>query len=226
MKLQLAALPLFAFIAQATAPARAVEPHPALEAWLSRQAELRSWSADVVQTRSLETLTRPLETAGRVWFVQPDRFRWQLGEPARTIAVRNAGELLVVYPRLLQAERYPLSGELDPAWQQALALLEVGFPRDRETFYSRYEPVSSARQGDVWRFELLPAAAEARRLVERVAFEVSATDSTLLATELAFADGSSMRNAFSNHRRNPEIDPATFAVDLAGYEVVSPLERR
>ena len=61
-----------------------------LDAWLAQQAQAKTWSADVVQIRKLKSLVRPLESRGRVWFRQPNRFRWQLGEPPRTIAVRTA----------------------------------------------------------------------------------------------------------------------------------------
>jgi hypothetical protein len=106
----------------------------ALRRWFDAQAEIRTWSADVVQTRSLISLARPLTSDGKVWFAGRDRFRWQLGDPPRTVAIRTADELLVVYPRLKQIERYPFTGDLDPAWRQILELLEVGFPSDEESF--------------------------------------------------------------------------------------------
>jgi predicted exporter/outer membrane lipoprotein-sorting protein len=205
--------------------ADAAEPKEILDAWLERQAQVKTWSADVTQTRKLKSLTRPLESPGKVWFVHPNRFRWQLGEPPRTIAVRSDNELLVLYPRLEQAERYSLGDDLDPAWRQALALLEVGFPSDRDEFYAQYEPLSATRKGDVWHLVLRPAAQEARRLIEQVRFEVIAGDYILRATELVFPDGSTMRNEFHEHQLNPELDGRLFEVDLSGFEVSDPLDR-
>ena len=196
-----------------------------LRAWLDQQAQVKTWSADVTQTRKLKSLTRPLESPGKVWFVHPNRFRWQLGEPPRTIAVRSENELLVLHPRLEQAERYSLGDDLDPAWRQALALLDVGFPSDRDEFYAQYEPLSATRKGDVWHLVLRPAAQEARRLIEQVRFEVVAEDYILRATELVFPDGSTMRNEFHEHQLNPELDEKLFEVDLSGFEVSDPLDR-
>jgi outer membrane lipoprotein-sorting protein len=204
-------------------PEPTTSPEPILDTWLERQAEVKSWTARVVQTRTLKALARPVASAGEVWFVQPNRFRWQLGDPPRTVAVRTGDQLLVLYPKLGQAERYGLGEGLDPAWQQALALLEVGFPSDRDAFYARYEPVSATRSGDHWQFVLLPAAREARRLIERVELEVSADSFVLHSTELVFPDGSTMRNEFREHRLNPEIDESLFQVDLDSYDVVNPL---
>jgi predicted exporter/outer membrane lipoprotein-sorting protein len=225
MAVRVAGLILLALLPVATL-AETAEPTAILDAWLKQQAQIKTWSADVTQTRKLESLTRPLESEGKVWFIHPNRFRWQLGDPPRTIAVRSETELSVLYPRLEQAERYPLGDDLDPAWRQALALLEVGFPSDRDQFYARYEPLSATREGDTWRLVVRPAAKEARRLIEEVRFEVSAEDYVLRATELAFPDGSTMRNAFRGHRLNPELDAALFEVDLSGYEVSNPLDRR
>jgi len=197
-----------------------------LDKWLEHQAQIKSWSADVVQIRKLKALTRPLESSGRVWFGQPNRFRWQLGDPPRTIAVRSAEELMVIYPRLKQAERYPVSGVSDPAWKQVLTLLEVGFPSDKKTFYSRYELLSARQVADILRFELRPSARQARRLLEKIWLEVSAQDYILKTTELVFPDGSTMKNQFSEHQLNPVLDDGLFGFDIGeGYRIVEPLKR-
>ena len=197
-----------------------------VDQWLEHQAQIRTWSADVLQIRKLKSLARPLESTGRVWFRQPNRFRWQLGDPPRTVAVRTADALTVIYPRLKQAERYPISGVSDPAWKQVLTLLEVGFPSDKDTFYSRYEVLSARRTDSKLIFEVRPSSSAARRLLEKVHLEVSSEDFTLTVTELVFPDGSSMRNQFSGHQLNPDLDDGLFRVDLGeDYQMVEPLKR-
>lgn len=203
------------------------EGDPALNLWLTRQSGVKTWSAKVVQTRKLKSLVRPLESKGEVWFKQPNRFRWQLGSPPRTIAIRTEAELVVVYPRLKQAERYAMDEALDPSWKQVMALLDVGFPTDPEAFRAQYELVSSEEVEGVRRFELQPAARAARRLLDRIRLEVAVEDQTLLATELVFADGSTMRNRFSQHRFNVALDPGLFEAEIGeDFQVERPLERR
>ena len=197
-----------------------------LIAWLDQQEKINTWSADVVQIRKLKSLVRPLKSRGQVWFLQPNRFRWQLGDPPRTIAVRKEDELLIIYPRLKQVERFAASDAVDPAWKQILALLEVGFPSDAETFFARYELVSTTRFKKSWKFELRPAAEEARRLLYRVTVEVSRRDFALLATELVFPDGSTMKNLFIHRQLNPELDETLFDFEIGeGYKVVNPLQK-
>ena len=198
-----------------------------LQAWLNQQARIKTWSADVVQIRKLKSLVRPLKARGRVWFSHPNRFRWQLGDPPRTIAVRKDDELLIIYPRLKQVERYATGKDIDPAWKQVLALLDVGFPSNAEAFFEQYELLSTRQTRKKWRFELRPAAEAARRLLDRVWVEASKQDFSLLTTELVFPDGSTMRNVFIHRQLNPDLDQALFDFEISeGYQVVNPLERR
>lgn len=197
-----------------------------LNTWMDQQAKIKTWSADVVQIRTLKSLVRPLKSKGQVWFLQPNRFRWQLGDPPRTIAVRKDNELLIIYPRLKQIERFAAGENIDSAWKQVLALLEVGFPSDSDTFFSRYELVRTTRLKKSWKFELRPAAEMARKLLDRVNVEISTRDFALLATELVFPDGSTMKNQFIHRRLNPELDEAMFDFEIEeGYTVVNPLQK-
>ena len=82
-------------LAGITAPAQS-EKFP--DQWIAAQANLRTWSADVVETRALKTLSQPLVSAGKVWVAIPDRFRWELGQPAQTIALRQPDQLCIIYP--------------------------------------------------------------------------------------------------------------------------------
>src|SRR5262245_46933594 len=117
-----------------TVSAHAAELHVTLQSWLSAQTNIHGWSAEVTQTRRLKTLTQPLLAKGRVWFAAPNRFRWQIGDATgfdtttNTIAVRQTDQLLVIYPRLKRAEKYPLDGDQPGPWKDTLALLEAAFP--------------------------------------------------------------------------------------------------
>src|SRR6266478_6582463 len=117
----------------------AVETNSPRSSWLAAQTNIHSWSADFIQTRMFKSLTEPLTATGHVWFAEPNRFRWELGHPPQTIAVRAPRELLVIYPRLKRVERYPLGSEQTGQWRDALALLETGFPRTQAELEARYK---------------------------------------------------------------------------------------
>ena len=194
--------------------ARAEDAADLLDAWLRSQTTLVTWSAEFTQTRTLKTLTQPLVSRGRLWFAAPNQFRWELGDPAQTIALRNPAEMLVIYPRLKRAERYPLAGAGSGPMRDMLALLEAGFPRSRVELESQFRLVRQETLAGVQELTLQPKSAAARRLMPQFKLAFSPADQGLRATELQFADGSTMRNDFTNAVRNPVLATNLFVPAL------------
>src|SRR5438445_12887949 len=120
-----------------------------LGAWLNSQTNIQTWSAEVIQTRTLKSLAQPLTATGRVWFAAPNRFRWELGNPPQTIALRQPDQMLVIYPKLKRAEKYPLTGAHAGPWADTLALLEAGCPRSQSELESRYRVEPAPRANGV-----------------------------------------------------------------------------
>jgi outer membrane lipoprotein-sorting protein len=200
--------------------------NPAVSSWLNAQTNVKTWTADFLQTRSLKSLTQPLIAKGHVWFAAPNRFRWELGNPAQTIAVRATNEMLVIYPRLKRVERFSLSGVQAGPWKDALALLEAGFPRDAEQLESQYNILDQVVQDPVVKLVLQPKSAAARRMMPQIQIEFDRRDLALHATELQFADGSILRNDFSNAVLNPPVTAEQFAPAIPpDYKVVEPLKK-
>ena len=197
-----------------------------LDRWFAAQAELKTWSANVTQTRTLKALKDPLKTEGRVWFAAPNRFRWELGEPAQTIAVREPGALVVVYPKLKRAERYALDGPGANQWRDALTILEAGFPRSRVELEKQFEVVATLARDAEMELVLQPRASRARKLIAEVRLVFGKEKLELRATELRFADGSQLRNEFADARLNPPIDDTMFTASVpADFKVTEPLKR-
>jgi outer membrane lipoprotein-sorting protein len=218
---------IIAWLAILTGPAKvwAADERSLLPLWLSAQTNLQTWSADVVQTRSLKTLVQPLTARGHVWFAAPNRFRWEIVTPSPTIAVRQPEEMLVIYPKLKRAERYPLTEQAGP-WKDTLSLLEAGFPRSQSELETRFKIVSESISNEVCEVALQPRSVSARRMMPLIKVLFGTNDFTLRATELQFADGSTMRNDFSNTKLNPKMDDTLFAPKLeSDFKVVEPMKR-
>jgi outer membrane lipoprotein-sorting protein len=194
-----------------------------LDDWLRVQTSLRSWSADFSQTRQLKTLKQPLVSQGRVWFSAPIFFRWELGNPPQTIAVRQPEQLLVIYPRLRRAERYPIEGTAAGPWKDALALLEAGFPQSRAELLDRFQITAQNETAARVSLTMAPRAAAARRMMPRIQLEIDRASLLLVATEIEFADGSIMRNDFTNIIVNPPLagDLFTPVIDPS-FRIVEP----
>lgn len=224
MKRKLTALLLLGFLSCGTAKAD-VELNPAVSAWLTAQTNIQSWSADFTQTRKLKSLTQPLTARGHLWFVAPSRFRWELGHPAQTIAVRTPDEMMVFYPQLKRVERFPLTGQIG-AWGDALQLLQAGFPRSRAELESHYDILSQSISDNVGKLVLAPKSAAARRMMPQIEIDFDTQDYSLRGTELEFADGSTMRNDFSHAELNPKVDESLFTPTIpSDYKVTEPLKQ-
>jgi len=164
---------------------------------------------------------------GQVWFAEPNRFRWELGKPAQTIAVRAPDDLLIFYPRLKRVEKFPLTGQARGQWRDALALLEAGFPRSEADLLSRFQILSQVISNSTCSLTLQPKSTPARRLMPQIRIEFTTNSLELSATELHFADGSSMRNDFQNGKLNPTLSTNLFNPPIdPTFKVVEPAKQR
>lgn len=206
--------------------AGAVETNTVLTEWLAAQTNLTTWSADLIQTRWLKALNQPLVSTGHVWFAKPDHFRWELGKPAQTIAVRNNEQLQVIYPRLKRVERYPLAVGKSGPLGEALNLLNAGFPEDSTSFDARFRLVSLQNTSNTWLIGLQPVSPTARRMMPVIRVTLAQDSFLLLANELEFPDGSRMRSEFINGVTNSKFPADLFKpVTEAGYTIIDPLSR-
>ena len=195
-----------------------------LDRWISGQTNLRTWTADCTQTRLLKVLSQPLVSNGKVWVRAPDRFRWEVGQPAQTIALRQPDQLLIIYPRLKRVEKYPLHAAQSGPWKDALALLEASFPRSRADLESHFAVLSVTETNSFMQVALQPKSATARKFMAEIRVTVSTNDCSPVATELRFSDGSSMRNDFTNSVLNAPLGDDRFEAKLApDFTTVEPM---
>jgi len=174
----------------------------------------------------LKSLTRPLTASGHLCFAEPNRFRWELGSPPQTIAIRKADEMRVIYPKLKRAEVYPLDGRQAGPWRDALVLLQAGFPRNQAELESQFRVLSETVTNQTCEVALQPKSAAARRMMPQIKIAFRTNDFSLSTTELQFADGSTMRNDFTNASLNVTLDDALFAPELeSDFKIVEPLKK-
>lgn len=205
---------------------RADETNSVLDAWFAAQKNLHTWSADFVQTRALKTLTQPLIAKGHIDFAMPNDFRWELGQPAQTIALRHGDEMFVIYPRLKRAERYPMGAGTPTEWRDTMSLLQAGFPRDQQEFDAQFQILSLAETNGTWQMSLQPKSIFAKRMMPELRIGLATNDFSLASTELVFVDGSRMRNDFTNAVLNPVLDEKLFEwTSLADFKVVNPFAK-
>ena len=205
---------------------RAADTDAVLNGWFAAQNGVHSISADFTQTRTLKTLVQPLIAHGHLWFAPPDQFRWELGHPAQTIALRHGDDMYIVYPRLKRAEHYPLGSSAPREWRDAMALLDVGFPRTRQQFDAQFQVRSMTQTNGDWLLKLEPRQASARQFMPELGLFLAQGNYGLAGTELTFIDGSTMKNLFDHTMTNAPVDEKMFQWHPpAGYTVTEPFSK-
>jgi outer membrane lipoprotein-sorting protein len=204
----------------------AADTNAFISQWLAAQSNLKTWTADFTQTRTLKTLKQPLKSHGRLIFAAPNNFRWQLGDPAQTIAIRNSNEMTVVYPKLKRAEHYPLSGAGNEPWRDALALMDAGFPGSAAELENRFKLLSLRFTNDLAEIKLEPRSSMAKKFMSEVQLSLRTNDFSMIANQLQFSDGSILRNDFTNAVKNPTLPPDAFESKVpSDFTVVEPMKK-
>ncbi len=197
-----------------------------LDRWFSAQADLRTWQAEFVQTRSLAALAQPLLSTGSVYVALPNQFRWELGRPAQTIVLRQPDQLWLIYPRLKRAERYPLDDTRPGPWREALSLLEAGFPRDRADLEARFRLLSTVLTNEQLQVTLQPRGGATRRVLTEIQVRLRTNDFSLAANLVRFKDGSSLQIAYHGASNNPVLPAGCFETAFGPeMTIVEPLRQ-
>ena len=224
-RLKLKSILLCSLLLLTATVSRAADYDAQFSKWFEVQTNLQSWSGDFTQTRSLKVLAQPLVSAGKVW-VKRGEFRWELGQPVQTVVLRRPDELLIIYPRLKRAEKYPLDVVPSGPMKDALALLDASLPRDRASMEEHFRLVSAAQTNSILQMTLQPRSEAARKFIGEVVIGFRTNDFIIASTEMKFADGSSLRNDFTNVVLNQPFSPDLFEAKLpADCTVVEPLKK-
>ena len=191
-----------------------------IKRWLTKQEDLHTLQADFKQTRSYKNLRDPLALPGHVWYSAPGAFRWEIGDPPKTVVLRRGENYYVISPAKKHAERTPTAALNETANARRMPMMDFPFAKNFEDFNRRFEVVSVATEGTLCHLELLPRDVQAKNALAAIRIDFNTENGHLMAFEFVTRDGSSMRNEFSNVRINQKLDPHQFDYDFTGYEVV------
>ncbi|MDX1951230.1 MAG: outer membrane lipoprotein carrier protein LolA [Verrucomicrobiota bacterium] len=196
-----------------------------IEQWLAKQTNIQTWQADVVQLRQYKTFARPLSSSGKVWFEAPNNFRWEVGSPPVTIAIRKEEELNLLYPRLKRLETFRFDDSGKNEWKESLSLLQAGFPRSRADLLAQFSISGLSLTNDHHVLTLIPRAKMAMQYIPRVDLLIQTNSSELAGTRLFFLDGSMIQNLFTNSVKNSPINRSLFEVgSVEGFKKSEPLK--
>ncbi len=202
--------------ARAEAAAPSVAP---IKKWISQQADVHTLAADFVQTRRLRVLRDPVARPGKFFFRAPGTFRWELGTPPETIALRRDDEMSLISVKAKKVTRTDLASLAEKSGMRDLPMMEFPMAASYEDFARRFEVRRVEIAGTRCDVEVMPRDARAQKYLKRLSFAFDTENGNLLLFEIVFRDGSEMRNEFSNVQVNRKLAPGTFDFDFAGYTI-------
>ena len=210
LSLLLAASPIFAADVPDLTP---------LKRWIARQKEVRTVQADFTQTRSFRALRDPLTSPGRIYFRAPHSFRWEIGDPAKTVVLRQGDTAYLIQPAKKRAERFSAAALGTPGGANPLPMVNFPLADSFEDFNRQFEVRTIGVEGTRCHVELLPRDTQSQKFLDGLTLEFDTATGYLIAFEVRTHDGSTLRNDFSNVRFNEKVPPV-FDYDFTGYNVV------
>jgi hypothetical protein len=162
------------------------------------------------------------DAAGRLWFEAPGDFRWELGRPAQTIALRDGADLYVIYPAL----RAPsiIAGRVCPAEWRDHVPFERGLSAQPQEFESQFRVLSVAQSNGLWHLALEPKSKFARQMMPQLKIGLATNNFRWLPPKWFSWMVPAMRNDFTNavveSRAGQEL---VSLAPPADYKVTEPL---
>ncbi len=181
---------------------------------------LKSLEGSFEQRKYSRLLVRPIESAGKLFWQPPGRFRWEVVRPALLTLVVREDKILLLYPDLKKVTLY--------RGPSGVGFLDrfTGATGDPQTFQSQYaiEVELVAKGEDIrWiQMNMEPKSAEHARYFKRL--EVKIDPETWLPNEIAILEGNDDWTLIylSNLIENANLSDGLFSVEPPeGFQVQS-----
>lgn len=176
--------------------------------WASlRQAggDIKTISANFIQTKKLEILKQPLVAQGRFFYQAPDSLRWEYTTPVRSLALMQAGELqrFVWSGNQWRADANPSSQAMQAVLGKMQMWLQGSF-QDQTGFTAKLESGPPA-------FIKLEAGKAMRPYVEEIVLRLGQRPGVIERIDIREYEHSSTRIEFKDLKLNAPIASEVFA---------------
>ncbi|MFV0338147.1 MAG: LolA family protein [Chthoniobacterales bacterium] len=205
---------------------RVVNMQPVKE-WIDARRNLQSLSADVVQSRSLKTLRKPLIKNGRFYFKSPNHFLWEIGSNSNTgklliesIVLRRGEKFYLIDPENRRAQSYTLDSQKSHLLTPAQAMIEFPVGLTYSEFKEKFLLLDLIQDESRYYLKILPDDPRTHKYLREICILFDAKTQLLLSIQISFRDGSSLTNTFSNIKTNTTISDAIFNFDLKNYKII------
>lgn len=186
-----------------------------IEKWIGQQKSTRTITAEFVHTRTLPTLRGAQRHPGKLWFQAPSQFRWELGDPAQMVVLRNGDEVLAIQPRRNSVTAIDLKDETSSKGAEYAMLLRHPMAASAEEFQQQFEVQEFSQEESSVLLSLLPRSTEARRSLRGLQLRIERDTGIVSMMELTLRDGATLRTDFHRVLLNRAVDNAIFEHEAA-----------
>lgn len=180
---------------------------------------IKTISADFIQTRMLKTLRSPIAVKGHFWYTASDCFRWQLGDPPRTIIIGTDKGTVFIQPLQKHAAKNSLPNPGNSPNGQAFQMMGLSGAGTLEDFQKQMNVLSLKTSGTRCHLEMLPKDPLASRGLSSINLDFDTGTGQWLGFEIVTREGSSICTELNNVRTNSVIAGGVFDYDLSGFTV-------
>jgi len=178
----------------------------ALDAWLTRQSSIRSLEVSFTQERKLPALKQPLSTPGKLSFAKPNRIRWQLGEPAQTLAISDGTTLTLIEDAGKSVRQIPA----DSPRAARFSMLSGESFSSPQAFHNAFTIVEWRVALGIHQYTLQAKDRRMRAEVPWIFIDIDSKANELRALEMELRDKSRVRTMFHHPRFNLEFPADRF----------------
>jgi outer membrane lipoprotein-sorting protein len=178
---------------------------PLLMQWAEAQKNMPDMVVAFRQTRTTPALKEPLTTPGKFWRFKDGAFRWELGQPAATVLVRDQTEFRV--REGTDGSWQPLD-EKDARYRMWSRFLS-GQEASPEELQQHFLVDAVEQTSDVTAITLRPKAPFIRRHLRQLDLQISPQTFRLLQLRVLQGDGASLTMTFSDPQPVSAADKAS-----------------
>ena len=208
-----------------TAYAQSGEPDVVLRHWMDKARSINSLAATFDELRFLDKKMAPIVSHGELWMSKQKLFRWQLGNPPTTIAIREPdGRFCFIDAKHRKAKVWAREAmEVLHFSPRNESTSEKGF-RSVEEFYQHFRlksVVEDSREPHVFNIELELRDRWASIFILRVNATICLADGFLRGFVVFMRDGSRYEMRVNTIQLNPKLEDQLFKFDLSSYQIES-----
>ncbi len=186
-----------------------------LKDWITAHQEVETLHATFTQTRKLLTVRNPLKADGELTYQAPSLFRWELGEPPKTIVVHDGETVTILHIDHKKAQVVAPSDEEDSPG----SFLHMAFPQSWEEFTAAFDFLAYDEVETMLTVKVTPKDEKLSKDIKSIEFVIETTENQLRQFNVNMKIGTAIVTEFNEINEGVELAEGVFEVSLDGYEI-------